>query len=84
MNYELVTVFMMLDATHSALLESEAAPVPRLNYYLTALVQATYSCDFAYDLETAVAAYRADTDTFHTLLELVEGALCNLSEEVLG
>ena len=81
--HELTTALMMLDATHSALLDSEDAPVPRLHPYLTALVRASHSCDFAHDLADAVNDYRADNDTFHTLLKIVEDAMSDLAEEVL-
>lgn len=84
MNHELTAAFMMLDATHSALLESEDAPAPRLNPYLTALVRAMYFHDLCHDLADAVNNYRADADDhYHRLLDLVELLLADLEPEVL-
>jgi hypothetical protein len=81
--YKLTRALMMLDATHSALLESEAKPVPRLIPYLTALVRALHFINDNFELTDVVSDYLEDHENYYTLLEFVESLMSELSEEVL-
>ena len=78
-----VDLLMMLDATHLAMIESEATEQPRLRPYINHLHRFLADHDLADDanvveLMTAIDNYLDDDDAFHTLLDRLETLMADL------